>query len=260
MELVRIVIPVYKRLSDLELISIKQCFSVLISYPLTVVSPPGLDLLQIQEVSESIGKEVPVEVFPAEFFAGIEGYNKLMLSVDFYARFKNSAYLLIYQTDAFVFRDDLTYWCRLGYDYVAAPWPFDVSRWIDVYPKEIKTYCKIFGRKNVSKIGNGGLSLRRTQSFINNLKFFKGAVSRWNLNEDMFYSHYVNTLNPFFRIPGVELSMQFAFDVDPAGYYKLNNYELPFGCHGWNRDDEDYKENMRFYKPFVEAYGHKLDG
>ncbi|MFR6542216.1 MAG: DUF5672 family protein [Butyricimonas virosa] len=24
--------------------------------------------------------------------------------------------------DAFVFRDELTYWCTLNYDYIGAPW------------------------------------------------------------------------------------------------------------------------------------------
>ena len=30
--------------------------------------------------------------------------------------------MLIYQLDAFVFQDDLAYWCQQNYDYIGAPW------------------------------------------------------------------------------------------------------------------------------------------
>ncbi|WP_448819607.1 DUF5672 family protein [Arcticibacter sp.] len=259
MQLVRIIIPLYKELNAVELVSIKQCFSIMGRYPVTVVCPPQLDLRQIRDLAKLCRKEISVELFEAKYFLDVNGYNKLMLSASFYERFEDSKYLLIYQTDSFVFKDDLKHWCSLKYDYIAAPWPFDVTSWIDVYPKEIKRYYKIFGRKGISRIGNGGLSLRNTRSFIRNLRFFKRAVEEWNLNEDMFYSHYVNTLNPFFRIPKVEVAARFAFDVDPEGFFRMNNQELPFGCHGWHRDDEDYKGNLSFYKQFVEGYGYCID-
>ncbi|EOR93984.1 hypothetical protein ADIARSV_2818 [Arcticibacter svalbardensis MN12-7] len=200
-----------------------------------------------------------VERFNAEFFDGIDGYNKLMMSLDLYERFKNSTYLLIYQTDAFVFKDDLQYWCDRNYDYIGAPWPFDVTGWLDAgYPREVIRYHKIFGRKKVSSVGNGGLSLRKTSSFINNLRFFKPFMKRWKFNEDMFFSHYVNAMNPFFKIPKIKIARRFAFDVNPAEFLELNDHELPFGCHGWYRDDSDYEGNLLFWKKFIEAYGYSL--
>lgn len=259
MELVRIVIPVFKELCYLENISLKQCFSVLNSYPVSIICPPSLCQEQVLAIAKECNKEVDFEIFSAHFFDGINGYNMLMMSMEFYARFEKHKYLLIYQSDAFVFRDELTDWCDLNYDYVAAPWPFNVMEWIDIYPKEIQTYYKLFGRSKIVKTGNGGLSLRKVKSFIINLKVFNSAVKRWTLNEDMFYSHYVNTLNPFFRIPHHDLSRKFAFDVDPRAFYELNNRELPFGSHGWYRDDVDYEGNLEFYREFVESYGYKLD-
>lgn len=259
MEQVTIVIPIYKPLSKFEVVSIRQCFTVLDQFPISIVCPSNLNLHSIHSVAAEVSKNISIEVFDSVFFDGIAGYNKLMMSLEFYWRFKKSKYILVYQTDAFVFKDDLEKWCALNYDYVAAPWPFNVTEWIDVYPKEIQIYYKLFGTNKIAKTGNGGLSLRKTKSFINNLKLFSSAASRWSLNEDMFYSHYVNTLNPFFRIPHHDISRKFAFDVNPKEFYELNNCELPFGSHGWYRNDADYEGNLEFYLGIVRSYGYQLD-
>lgn len=50
------------------------------------------------------------------------GYNRLMLSEDLYSAFSNYEYILICQSDAYIFRDELKEWCEAGYDYVGAPW------------------------------------------------------------------------------------------------------------------------------------------
>lgn len=260
MELVRIIIPAYKELSYHEEISLRQCFKVLNKYPVTLVCPPNLNVQQYINISKDCHKQISVERFKKEFFQGLEGYNKLMMSLEFYLRFKKSKFLLIHQTDAFVFKDELTDWCRNNYDYIGAPWPFDVSGWLDAgYPKEIMRYYKLFGRKNVPKAGNGGFSLRKTRSFINNLYIFQRSVRRWKFNEDMFFSHYINTLNPFFKVPHLDVSKHFAFDTNPAQFLQLNENKLPFGCHGWYRNDADYAGNLNFWKKFIELYGYDID-
>ena len=59
--------------------------------------------------------------FNDTYFESIYGYNQLMLNVEFYEAFSKK-YILIYQTDAFIFKDDLNYWCEKDYDYIGAPW------------------------------------------------------------------------------------------------------------------------------------------
>jgi hypothetical protein len=44
-----------------------------------------------------------------------------MLSIDFYKRFRDYKFILIYQLDAYVFRDELEYWCEQDYDFIGAP-------------------------------------------------------------------------------------------------------------------------------------------
>ena len=63
-----------------------------------------------------------METFDPAYFTSIQGYNRLLLSTEFYQRFLGSAYLLICQLDVFVFRDELAGWVARGYDYVGAPW------------------------------------------------------------------------------------------------------------------------------------------
>lgn len=63
-----------------------------------------------------------VRYFNEQYFDSRKSYNELMLSVDFYRSFREYQYMLIYQLDAFVFEDQLEYWCNKGYDYIGAPW------------------------------------------------------------------------------------------------------------------------------------------
>ena len=103
-----IVIPIYRTaLTDDERIALERCFSVLKSYPITFVSPEGLDLTPVTDLFPT----ARVERFDPAFFAGRDGYNHLMLSAEFYERFLAWDYILLCQTDAFVFRDELADWC-----------------------------------------------------------------------------------------------------------------------------------------------------
>jgi hypothetical protein len=63
-----------------------------------------------------------IESFPDENFRDISCYNRMLLNDEFYARFAEYEYALIHQLDAFVFSDRLLEWCKLGYDYIGAPW------------------------------------------------------------------------------------------------------------------------------------------
>jgi hypothetical protein len=55
------------------------------------------------------------------------------LSEEFYQAFTDFEFMLIYQLDAFVFRDELADWCRSGYEYIGAPWlrDRDFTSWKD---------------------------------------------------------------------------------------------------------------------------------
>lgn len=119
---VAVVIPVYKvHLASEEIISLKRCSEVLHKYHFIIVCSKALktkayvDILNRNQIAYSYA------YFDEDCFETIASYNRLLLSVEFYETFKQYEYILIYQLDAYVFRDELEFWCNKGYDYIGAP-------------------------------------------------------------------------------------------------------------------------------------------
>ena len=256
--LVCIVIPVYKSFSELnryELASVRQCFTVLHSYPVFFVGPPSLQWLGYEQFCKENNFPFNRQCFNGYYFENLEGYNSLMMNIDFYDAFSKFQYMLVYQTDCYVFRDELAAWCRRGYDYIGAPWiGISMAEWFQYpwYPKKLVYMYNIFKTTFVHLSGNGGLSLRNISSLLRNLERFRITAKNWQAYEDSFFSHYVGTLNPLFRIPGLKTALQFSFDTNPAKAYELNHNQLPFACHAWFRNEKPhYEHNFAFWEPFI---------
>ena len=97
-----VLIPIYKEEpSETDIISLTQLFKILKDYPMAYIAPEKLD------VSSYSKWDAYVIRFENEYFDGTSGYTKLLLSEDFYLRFKEFEYMLIHQTDALVFFDRL---------------------------------------------------------------------------------------------------------------------------------------------------------
>ncbi len=252
--LVKVVIPVYtERLIGLAETSFHHNVALLSHHPLVLLAPEGLETgyyterypaLEVVRVSpEWLGKR------------GIAGYNRMMLSHDFYALFPDTEYILICQTDVWIFEDRLTEWCQRGYDYVGAPWPkrkiYDLLP-VCLYLKLRKLLMKgrrlLMRQDYFNRVGNGGLSLRHIDAFLaattrykKELEYFKthtGIV----YNEDWFWS----LIPQEFHYPTFEEALDFSFDAHPALCYKLSGERLPFGCHGWYK-----KRNYPFWKEII---------
>lgn len=224
---VAVLIPYYRNaLSETERISLKQCFKVLSEYPIILVIPDNMESPEIPY------GEVLYERVPAAWLESVASYNRMMLELDFYMRFNRYKYILIYQLDAFVFLDRLDLFCQYGFDYIGAPWL-----------KGMK-YYKDFSRC-VWHVGNGGLSLRKVESFIRILRNF-GAVDE-NVAEDIFWA---SRDGEEFHTASIEVALQFAFERDVEKCYLLNGRRLPFGCHAWEKYD------YNFWKPYIENEGY----
>lgn len=262
MQEVKVIIPVYRtEMSQHEEVSLRQTFQVLGKHPITIVCPEGLDI-------ECILEEVPnrenigVERFDPQFFKGIKGYNSLMLSETFYERFLSSKYILICQTDAYVFRDDLLYWCQRGYDYIGAPWLGSKETWLSGFLRSLDNAFRVIkGKKkrnwdHLFKVGNGGFSLRKVESFYNIATQYKELITTLKDDsksiyavEDVFWSLKAPLLQPDFKIPDYQEAVSFAIDRKPDIAIKFNNGELPFACHGF--DKPKVKEFWEKYIPLV---------
>jgi hypothetical protein len=240
-------VPVYKTVPDeSEAFSLKQCIHILDKYDIILVLPYDLDLKYYTNI---LHNKARVERFEAKYFEGIQGYNQLVMSEMFYRRFKQYKYMLLYQLDAYIFNDDLSYWCKKGYDYVAPPW-MDKS-FVERYWTSNSRIGKWLKQLGVipNSVGNGGFSLRKIKTCLLITRLFEVKTKKWDSNEDIFWSLYVPYYFPFFKIPRQSEALRFAFETEPAKCYEMTGNKLPMGCHAWEKHDPG------FWKQFIN-YSH----
>lgn len=271
-----IVIPTYKQYVDLtsaEKKSLRRTVNILSNYEIVFVAPPEVNVDFYYQNNKNL-LIFKTEFFAKEYFVGLSGYNKLMLSLEFYDRFRNYDYLLICQLDVFVFADNLAYFINQEYDYLGAPW-------FEGFDSEIVT-----ADSRIMAIGNGGFSLRKVQSFLTVLrtlqifrsslpsllslgycaqniisvlrvakheydrrtqKFYVAALPwKTQVYEDIYWATVVNGFFRWFKVGKIEDAIAFSFEVNPSVLYKLNNYCLPMATHAWNKYDPD------FWKQFID--------
>ncbi|RYE27216.1 MAG: hypothetical protein EOP45_01930 [Sphingobacteriaceae bacterium] len=259
---VAVVIPCYRNtISAYEKIALQQCESILSAYPKIIIKPNHLTLSdETKIVSVSA-----IENFDEHYFASIAGYNRLMLTPEFYARFIDYEYILIYQLDAFVFSDELTYWCNADIDYIGAPWIRPTHDKSNIETLELKVKSYLYTRYNVhrkglpsdkqfiNKVGNGGFSLRRVKVFHDitlsmqpKIHFYLSS-NNFHYNEDAFWSIEVNRKKRILNIPFYKTALKFAFEFHPERAYNLNHQQLPFGCHAWDKQ-------VDFWRPIFKKY------
>jgi hypothetical protein len=259
---VAVVIPFYKNdLSAYELIALEQCFKVLSAYPVIAIMPQSL-VLPPQAVKLPFSGVIS---FDDEYFSSVEAYNRLMMDEKFYKQFLVYEYILIYQLDAFVFKDELKYWCTQHYDYIGAPW---------IKPRKQNIFKRALSgmeyylhtrynfqknglptsRQRDYKVGNGGFSLRKTRIFYDICITHKATINYYNgrqhhlFNEDIFWSVEVNRKRKLLNIPPWKTALKFSFEFHPERALAINKNELPFGCHAWDL-------NIDFWRPIFKKVG-----
>lgn len=261
---VSVVIPVYlANLSPNEALSLNQCLWVLKDYSITLATHRDVDLQLYQDAFLQAKKPFKVTYFDSKYFVSVFTYSKLLLSRSFYASFKDSDYILIYQLDGFVFKDELSDWCSKGYDYIGAPW--------------LKHYGVNYDGNELWKVGNGGVSLRRVSTFINTFDrpfpyksawFFIKSIRKNKLlpmmlktmymlfilsytkrtveyilerftdervNEDCFWAEAFQTTSLALNIPDILTAAHFCIEKKPSHVYELIGHQLPFTCHAFEK-------------------------
>jgi len=253
---VAVIVPFYSaELSDTEERNLINNLRVLSDRQFILIKPQSLkiDLSSfLPRVPEQ--KNIEVSEFDDSYFASVNGYNRLLLSKMFYQRFTQYKYVLICQLDAFVFRNDLQKWLDKGYDYLGAPWTkteestfIKMTRSGRIAPllRATAYFNKVFFGKKDYRIGNGGLSLRNVNKSLSVLGALGSYSKRWKENEDIFWAVLVPQLLYYFKIPNMTEALGFAFEKDPEELYRLNNHQLPFGCHAYE------KYNPEFWTKFI---------
>lgn len=233
-----VVVPVYKiQLDIFERVSISQLKRVLGRYDIAFVAPLGLDFDYGIEYSDW-----RVERFPDMYFQnGTSAYSALLLSPQFYRRFDDYDFMLIYHTDALVFSDRLLEYCAIDFDYIGAP----SAKW---------------DWKKLGQVINGGVSLRKISTHIevteHKEEIMQGLSVEWvrELNgwEDRYFAFCGRQINVRFRVAPLEIGKDFCVMYNIHHSYEHLRDKLPFACHRWCDD------NLGVWLPVLEQLGYVL--
>lgn len=256
--LVVTVIPVHLREpSELEKISLTQLLVVLPHYPIAFMAPFGLDTTWYEDFCR--GKaDVSIVRFA---WKGHRQYSELILSPLFYKAFQEYQFMLTYHLDAFVFRDELTQWCQLNYDFIGSVIYNPIWQQLNT-PLRNKIGFGVPG----GYFGNGGFSLKKIDSFYRLTSTFRLFITGYDwfarkrkalFLDDLFVARYFPKLSPSFRIAPREVAQRFGAayeedDVMPLPFDGQDIDALPFGTHGW------IQFKPEFWKPSIRHYGHQL--
>ena len=235
-----IVIPIYLKKPTLsDIVSLKRLNSVIGNkYDIKVICPESLDItayLSILNINED-----NIVRFDDKYFKSNETYSNLLTRYDFYNMFSDYDYMLIYQTDCYLIRDEIEKFCNLGYDYIGAPIVSNHAVW-----------------KTVPTVGNGGLSLRKIETFkdiLNPDGWF--AKEYWHIKglkpenikiEDLYFCQLVYQYYDM-NIPKYdEEAVEFSIDMNPnicMNILKKHNIDFPMGIHA-------YPKNIIYWRNYI---------
>lgn len=251
------------RPDEWEQVSFRQCCQVLGAHHMRLVCPRGMDLTAYRRIHPDI---VPDFIDP-KWFRSLRDYNLLKVLPWLYRRYAGYEFMLTYELDAWVFRDELLDWCNRGWDYIGAPW--------------FANYAQSAPDDEPLGVGNSGFSLRNTRSALRALRqrrleraifLTKGLIKRrispadfvssffdserfyapfneYFEADDMFWHFMVAKQYSWFRLPDCETARAFSFESNPARLYRESGDRLPFGCHKWRLREPDF---WRSHIPFPE--------
>ncbi len=208
-------------------------------------------------------------------FGSAANHNRMLYRTDFWEKFADYEYVLMYHLDALVFSDQLLDWCGQGLDYIGSPF----------------LICKDSPWVRVERCGNGGFALYRVPSVIKVLwnryladpskyyedhcwrliefrskllKSLRSAAPAWlkkraapglsqqlwkmeriEVNErgnDLFWSDKAKDFLPGFKVGTLEQGLAFSFEMEPRRCLERTGGKMPFGCHAWGRYDRAFWE------------------
>lgn len=250
--------------SHAEIASLRQCFNILGKYPIVLICPTDMNVNEYVKAAP----DLTVDFIDPKWQANYAMFNRLKISPLLYKKFRKFEYILFYELDAWVFRDELEEWCSKGFDYIGSPW----FEGFYTAPPE----AKLLG------VGNGGFSLRKVNSHLKALRSWHYIISfkeLWNEfisharprtakkllrnltiqnnvfypfnsfagNEDLFWGLIVAKRFPWFKTPDPVTASHFSMEFNAPYLFKQNSGRLPFGCHKW---EELHPE---FWKQFIKA-------
>ena len=177
--------------------------------------------------------------FDADAFTSVMAYSDWMLRPDLYRRFLGYEYVLIAQTDAFLIKP-LPGDAVWRFDYLGSPWePPWVKRW-DEAEHRLRGAKRFRGRR--LRVGNGGLSLRRTSAFAQKLNLPDPLV---RTSEDIAISYFHSRIG--IRLASARTARRFFMEMGASAWSPGDPVPSVYGFHALDK-----------FNPSLES--HLLDG
>lgn len=254
-----IVIPVYKeKLDCVEEISLKQLHKIIYDPPFSMdeyrywqerdvflVYPKGMDISEYKKIYPTIQSKE----FDPKFFKSTATYSQLCISYDFYNRFNSYDYMLIYQLDCYIFKDEISEWCDKGYDYIGGPILSTDCGWDTV--KESRK-----GKTWQPYVGNGGLSLRKISTFKEITDPNGELRKKYDLTDEKLANvkfedkYFCNDLYQLYdlEVPDWKEALEFALDMSVDVVYDIFKWQgQPMGIHSVDK-------NIRWWKKVIPEF------
>jgi len=257
-----IVVPVYKpadELCETDRLGLISAFHHFAEYPVVFAGPKRVGEKAYLDMASAYAVDAKFIAFDDAYFLGKDAYSRLLVSSHFYDCFRDYKFMLICQTDVFVFHNSLKEWMARGFTYIGAPW---------VVRNEL-------GEVMLTGAGNGGFSLRKISDFIrltNKINHLQKLFSFWQSNkmtrkipfgmflricaaplwldckinkytfylagnrlqhEDKYWCEWVAKVFTEFKNAPSWLSSRFAIEEEPSHFMQELAGDMPMGCHAW---------------------------
>ena len=248
---------VFRDLNPKEAAFMKQNATILRHHPFVVIHPKHYSVAGlIEQYPWLTEKEVE-----DKWMTSVETYNQMMLSPWFYEMFQDYEYMLICQTDAYVFSDQVSLWCSRGYDYVGAPWLANDTFYERTLGTIVRSIMKrLLPMKNYHvhsdhiyhEVGNGGFCLRRIAKMIqlmrDNQHIIRQCTGKHEHMEDVLICIVLGRKEQIKR-PHWKEALLFSFEKAPRWCLDMTYGTLPFGCHDTNARywESFWKERIPVY-------------
>ncbi len=229
-----VLIPVYREmLCENEELSLKNNMEKLRQFPICFIAPENVKTSYYEEN----WRDIALIKFHNWSADSLEDYNRLLMKPEFYEKFSEYNYMFILQLDGWLIKGEkeLTEFLREGYDYIGAPWPAGGYR----YCKRIipgAGHSKVINYlqgETICKVGNGGVSLRKTESMISFFRIYGKEADKWEKAEDIFISFYGHKRKYRLRIPSEEIAERFSLEADMKEKIQAGN--IPMAVHKWEK-------------------------
>jgi len=221
---VAVVVPIHKKcLDELETARVRVSLSNAEHQDTYFVAPRGLDITEYHDG----WPEVEVLRFARRHFRSVATYNLWMLRTDLFRRFDVYEFILICQTDAILHRP-LPVGEPWDFDYLGAPWvPPMLTGWDDA---NRRLHGSGSSGRRLLHVGNGGLSLRRTDVFRRRLRLprFQQVPP-----EDRAISYFAPRLG--IRVADAGSASRYFMETGARGWRPGDPIPDVYGFHGLDR-------------------------